>query len=61
MNRATELIDNAVTGAGRTLLIAGEPGVGKTRLSQENNRIARNRGLLITSDGSCYEATESIP
>ena len=60
MNRATELIDSAVASTGRTLLIAGEPGVGKTRLSQEITRVARNRGFLIAA-GSCYEATESIP
>ena len=47
-------VDVAVTGEGRTIMLAGEPGAGKTRLAQEATLSLRDRGCLIAS-GRCYE------
>jgi class 3 adenylate cyclase/tetratricopeptide (TPR) repeat protein len=49
-----------VAGSGRLVLLAGEPGVGKTRLAQEVTLIARNRGFLIAA-GRCYEPQQAVP
>ncbi len=46
------------SGHGRTLLLVGEPGIGKTRLAQELTIDARNRGFVIAV-GACFEARES--
>jgi hypothetical protein len=55
--RGLAQIDAVLQGEGRLLLLAGEPGVGKTRLAQELTLELRNRGFLIAA-GSCYEARE---
>jgi tetratricopeptide (TPR) repeat protein len=41
-------------------MLAGEPGVGKTRLAQEVTVAARARGFLVAS-GRCYEPERSVP
>jgi class 3 adenylate cyclase len=53
-------MENAATAQGRTVLLAGEPGAGKTRLAQEVTLELRNRGFLIAA-GRCYEAEQNIP
>ena len=53
------LLEQAVTGHGATVLVGGEPGVGKTRFTEELVREARERGCL-TLVGHCYE-TEGQP
>ena len=53
------LLDQAVDGRGATVLVGGEPGVGKTRFTEELVREARERGAL-TLVGHCYE-TEGHP
>ena len=53
------LLDQAVAGRGATVLVGGEPGVGKTRFTEELVREARERGCL-TLVGHCYE-TEGQP
>jgi AAA ATPase domain len=45
---------DATAGHGRIVLLAGEPGVGKTRLAQELAAYARQRGALVLV-GRCYE------
>jgi len=45
---------------GRLVLLAGEPGVGKTRLAQEVTLKARNHGFVMAS-GRCYEPEASVP
>ena len=56
---ARRLLDQAAGGRGATVLIGGEPGVGKTRFTEELIREARERGCL-TLVGHCYE-TEGHP
>jgi DNA-binding SARP family transcriptional activator len=45
----------AIAGRGRLFLIAGEPGIGKSRLVEEVTSAARNRGALVLV-GRCWEA-----
>src|SRR5262249_17004620 len=61
VGRRTELdtlrtaLDDAIRGQGRFLLIAGEPGIGKSRLAEEGLRIAHQRGVRVLV-GRCWEA-----
>ncbi len=52
--------ESAACGTGRVVLVAGEPGAGKTRLAQEVTLHLHGSGFLITS-GRCYEPERSIP
>src|SRR5262249_2040536 len=52
--RISERLDAAHRGDGGVLLIAGEPGIGKTRLAEEAARLARERGFRALW-GRCYE------
>jgi class 3 adenylate cyclase/tetratricopeptide (TPR) repeat protein len=52
-------LDGAEAGAAPLLLIAGEPGVGKTRLAQEVTVEARNRGFVVAA-GRCYEPEQTV-
>ena len=54
------LLDQAVGGRGAVVLIGGEPGVGKTRFTEELLREARERGCW-TLVGHCYETEGSPP
>jgi len=47
-------IDGVLSGAGRLYLIAGEPGIGKTRLADELARFASERGVHPVW-GRCWE------
>jgi class 3 adenylate cyclase/tetratricopeptide (TPR) repeat protein len=60
LGRAVSAADSAAGGTGRLVLLAGEPGVGKTRLAQEVALAARNRGYLLAT-GRCYEPYAGIP
>jgi DNA-binding SARP family transcriptional activator len=61
VGRKTELhelltaLDDALAGRGRLFLIAGEPGIGKSRLADELIRHARQRGARVLV-GRCWEA-----
>jgi len=48
-------LDEALAGDGRLVLIAGEPGIGKSRLAEEVGRQARRRGARVYV-GRCWEA-----
>ena len=54
-----QALDPLVAGQGSVVLIGGEPGVGKTRLTEQFVAEARARGCL-TFVGHCYE-TEGTP
>ena len=47
-------------GFGRLLVISGEPGVGKTRISQEAMLACRDRSFVVAT-GRCYEPHQSVP
>ena len=48
-------LDDAEHGRGRLFLLAGEPGIGKTRLADEFSASARDHGALVLW-GRCWEA-----
>ena len=48
-----------LAGRGRVLVLAGEPGIGKTRTAEEWVAEARRRGATV-ADGRCYEG-EGVP
>src|SRR5262245_20052499 len=55
IERLRGALDEAMSGRGRVLLLAGEPGIGKTRTAEEVAGHARQRGALVLW-GRCYEA-----
>ncbi|GAG32160.1 unnamed protein product, partial [marine sediment metagenome] len=54
------LLEQAARGQGALVMIAGEPGIGKTRLAEELLLEARQRGLLAWT-GHCYEMKGAPP
>ena len=54
------LAERLRSGKGSLALIGGEPGVGKTRLSEEILSFARNEGFLAL-EGHCYEMEGAQP
>jgi serine/threonine protein kinase/basic membrane lipoprotein Med (substrate-binding protein (PBP1-ABC) superfamily)/DNA-binding beta-propeller fold protein YncE/transcriptional regulator with XRE-family HTH domain len=58
--RIDALLDAVMDGSGQLLLLAGERGIGKTRLAQEAMARARARGFLAGA-GQCYREEEHIP
>src|SRR5215470_6893777 len=48
-------LDDAASGRGRLFLLAGEPGIGKSRLADEAAARARDRGFKVAW-GRCWEA-----
>jgi DNA-binding SARP family transcriptional activator len=53
-------LDDACAGRGRVLLLAGEPGIGKSRLADELIAHARARGAQVLV-GRCWEAGGAPP
>jgi tetratricopeptide (TPR) repeat protein len=53
-------LEAAGQGRGQMILLAGEPGIGKTRLGQETALHARRHGYLLAV-GSCYESRQVVP
>jgi eukaryotic-like serine/threonine-protein kinase len=53
-------LDEAMAGRGSIVLVGGEPGIGKTRLTQELVAAARQRGCLSLV-GHCYEGEGAPP
>lgn len=53
-------VDRAVDGAGSTVVLTGEPGIGKSRAAAELAAIARERGVAVLS-GRAVRATTPQP
>lgn len=53
-------LDAVAAGTGQVMLLAGEPGIGKTRLAQQASVDARERGFLVAG-GRCYEQQSQNP
>lgn len=60
MQHIRAAIEAVAVGEGRLIMLAGEPGVGKTRLAQEATLLARNRGFMVVT-GTCYEPEQGTP
>ena len=50
----TAALDATLSGRGQMVMLAGEPGIGKTRTAQELARQAREKGAQVLW-GWCYE------
>ncbi len=59
IERIRELVESVRTGAGRLILLSGEPGVGKTRLAQEATLICRASGMHLVA-GQCFEPQRRV-
>lgn len=60
MQRVVAIADTVLGGSGRFVLLAGEPGVGKTRLAQEIAVETERRGFLVAT-GRAYEPEQTVP
>ena len=52
--------EDALSGCGRLVMLAGEPGIGKTRTAQELASLAESRGAQVLW-GRCYEENGAPP
>jgi len=55
-----QLLAQSATGVGRILIFTGEPGIGKTRLVQETNRLASGKGFRSFT-AQCYQLEQALP
>jgi predicted ATPase len=60
LDELTAAFENAREGHGYLVTLIGEPGIGKTRLTQELLLTASKR-QAITAVGTCYEGTTTPP
>ena len=60
MQELTEVLERAIGGRGRLVMLVGEPGIGKTRTSMELARLAVARGAQALI-GRCYESQGTPP
>jgi transcriptional regulator with XRE-family HTH domain/tetratricopeptide (TPR) repeat protein len=58
--RLVGALEAVLGGAGRCVVLAGEAGIGKTRLAQEAMLQARGRNVVVIS-GRCYEPQRAVP
>ncbi|NOZ70614.1 MAG: AAA family ATPase [Chloroflexi bacterium] len=54
------LLSQAAAGQGQTVLISGEPGIGKSRLVQETAILAHRQGFHLLS-AQCYQVEQAMP
>ena len=60
MAEISAALDDALSGQGRLVMLAGEPGIGKTRTAQELASLAEQRGAQVLW-GRCYEDDGAPP
>jgi predicted ATPase len=60
LERILSVLERACAGRGRLVFLAGEPGVGKTRLAREVLKRARSADAHVFS-GSCFEQYKDVP
>jgi tetratricopeptide (TPR) repeat protein len=60
MEQLKDALDGALSGKAALIFVAGEPGIGKTRLAEEFAVYARLRGAHVLS-GRAYEGGSSLP
>src|SRR5689334_18928334 len=60
LDAVERLLDRLLAGSGQTLLVAGEAGIGKSRLVAETRTRAASRGALVLQ-GQCFETDRSLP
>ncbi len=60
MAELTATLDDALAGQGRLVMLAGEPGIGKTRTARELASNAESRGAIVLW-GWCYEEEGAPP
>src|SRR5512140_1638246 len=60
MGALHSLLDDAEKGRGRTVFLSGEPGIGKTRLSEELAREASRRNWVVAV-GRAYAVESGVP
>ncbi len=56
----TAAVDDALSGKGQMVMLAGEPGIGKTRLAGELTALANARGAIVLW-GWCHERRGAPP
>ncbi len=60
MAELSAALEDAMSGQGRLVMLAGEPGIGKTRTAQELAALAEQRGAQVLW-GRCYEEEGTPP
>lgn len=55
-----QAVDDAARGRGRTVIVRGEPGIGKTELLRATRRYAAGAGLMVRS-GRATELEQDVP
>ena len=60
MAELTAVLDDAISGRGSIVMLAGEPGIGKTRTAQELASYAEEKGCQVLW-GWCYEREGAPP
>ncbi len=60
LGEARGLLEDALAGQGRLLLVSGDPGIGKTRMAEQLATYARVRGARVLW-GRCYETKGQPP
>ena len=60
MGELRAALEDALAGRGRLVMLAGEPGIGKTRTTQELTSHAQDQGAQVLW-GRCYEEQGAPP
>src|SRR5260370_36699579 len=56
----SHLLDQLMAGRGRTVLVTGEAGIGKSRLVAEARALSATRGVRVLQ-GSAFEVDQALP